>query len=70
MKDLRKSMNVNGSKTTESRITFKPFKWLKRNWKNITFIVIMFISFNLVFNPGGVSRFLSSWIHEFISNWN
>lgn len=68
MIDLRKSMNVN-PKTEKREYRFNPIKWFKRNYKNILVIIIIFISLNIIFNPGGISSFLSNWIFEFESNW-
>ncbi|CAG7580732.1 MAG: hypothetical protein SLAVMIC_00537 [uncultured marine phage] len=68
MKDLRKSLNVNDN-NPKREFNFKPFKWIRRNWKNIIVVAILFFVINLLFNPGGVSSFISGWLSEFNSNW-
>ena len=68
MKDLRKSLNVNDNKPTRE-FNFKPLKWIRRNWRNILTVLILFFLLNLLFNPGGVSKFISGWLSEFNSNW-
>jgi|AntRauTorckE6833_2_1112554.scaffolds.fasta_scaffold28444_3 hypothetical protein len=67
MKDLRKNVTVSDSKPTRK---FKPLKWLNRNRRFFIFIFVCYIIFNLIFNPGGVSSFISSWVSEFVNNWN
>lgn len=67
MKDLRKSINVNQTEKREYR--FSPIKWFKRNLKNILGIISILILINVIFNPGGISSFISNWISEFTSNW-
>lgn len=70
MQDLRKTLNVNNNNKPNREFSFKPLKWLRRNWKNILTLGVIFLLVNLLFNPGGVSKFISGWLSDFLNNWN
>ena len=48
-------------------IPFKKFNWF--SWKMLLKIAIIAIILSLIFNPGGVSYFISNWLCEFSENW-
>lgn len=68
MRDLRNSINTN-QMTEKKEYRFSPMKWFRRNLKNIMRIILVIILLNVIFNPGGVSSFISNWLSEFTSNW-
>lgn len=68
MKDLRKSFSVEDKKGV--KVNFDPFKWVNKNKRYFIFILLTFITLNVIFNPSGVSKFISTWLSEFLNNWN
>jgi hypothetical protein len=66
MRDLRKSSTEDKK---SGRTKFNPFKWLNRNRSYLMLVLSGFIIFNIIFNPGGVSNFISSWLSDFLNNW-
>lgn len=66
MKDLRKSFGVSDKKP---KVNFSPLKWLNKNKNYFIISLCLFIILNVIFNPGGVSNFISSWLSEFLNNW-
>lgn len=67
MKDLRESFDVKKKKKTPN---IDIWNWVKKNRKNILFILIAFIVINILFNPENTAEVISNWINNFIGTFN